>query len=297
MGKSKGSRTVPEVPPPGEKLRVLLDTDAATEVDDQYAIALAILSPERFDIEGFVGAHLGDQGGAEGPARSVAEIERVLDKAGLGGKFPVKPGGHPLQYSAVPTESEGVDFIIERALAGEGARPLWVVVLGPITDVASAWLKCPEIAERVVVFYHARTRYWPEKAWNCNVLRDLKAARVVFASNLPLVVFDTGTYLYAGVEETGERLAPRGPLGAYLHEIRCRTEHFRSPKKAFYDLGDVATLVDASLAYSEVTEAPTIDWDHRLVWGQTHGLIRRVYQIDRDRTFELLYRKFAERWG
>lgn len=33
-------------PPPGQ-LRVIIDTDAANEIDDQYALALALGSPER----------------------------------------------------------------------------------------------------------------------------------------------------------------------------------------------------------------------------------------------------------
>ena len=49
-------RKVPRIPPKGERIRLLVDSDAKNEIDDQWAIALAILSPERFDIEGFVGA-------------------------------------------------------------------------------------------------------------------------------------------------------------------------------------------------------------------------------------------------
>jgi len=83
---------VPEIPPPGERIRLILDTDAANEVDDQYAIALAILSPERFDIEGFVASHFGDRGGPGGIDASAKEIESVLEKGGVLGKFPVKRG-------------------------------------------------------------------------------------------------------------------------------------------------------------------------------------------------------------
>lgn len=287
-------RHVPELPAPGERVRLLIDTDAATEVDDQFALALALHSPERFDIEGLVGAHLGDQGGPDGPDLSVAEIDRVLDRAGRPRPCPVLPGSHPLQYSTTPIDSPGVDLIIERAMDASDDRRLWIVVLGPITDVASAWLKCPEIADRVVVFYHARTTGWPRSCWNVNIYRDLRAARVVLASSLPLVLFDTGTYLRAPMEETAARLAPLGPLGEYLHEIRCRHEWTRSPSKAFYDLGDVATLVDPALAETEVVRTPQIDWDLRLQHTGEYGRMLRVYHIDRDGTFEMLYRKLAE---
>ena len=35
------SRRVPEIPPRHEKLRVVIDSDAKNEIDDQYATALA----------------------------------------------------------------------------------------------------------------------------------------------------------------------------------------------------------------------------------------------------------------
>lgn len=48
------------------KLKIIIDTDAANEVDDQWAIALALGFPERLQIEGFVAAHYGDRGGKGG---------------------------------------------------------------------------------------------------------------------------------------------------------------------------------------------------------------------------------------
>lgn len=98
-----GDRRVPVIPPTGARVRVVIDTDCAAEVDDQYAVALALLSPERFHIEGFVAAHFGDAGGPTGIERSAAEIRTVLEKAGMGGKYPVKKGSHPLQYGSVAT--------------------------------------------------------------------------------------------------------------------------------------------------------------------------------------------------
>jgi len=75
---------------------VVIDSDAKNEIDDQYAIALAILSPERFDVEGFVSANFDNaRGGRDGIARSVDEINHVLDLAGMSGRWPVLAGSHP----------------------------------------------------------------------------------------------------------------------------------------------------------------------------------------------------------
>ncbi len=216
--------TRPAAPwPPAGPVRVILDADAANEVDDQFALALAFGFPERFRIEGLVAAHFGDAGGAGGISKSQAEIERLLALAGLSGKFPVKRGTDPLQYRDRPPSSESVDFIIERARAASPEDPLWLVLLGPATDAAAALLKEPAIADRLVVFWHGRTQ-WPLRCWNFNAYNDTRAAR---------------------------RFAPLGPLGNYLHQIRSRDPRFASPRKGFFDLGDTAAIADPSCALGD----------------------------------------------
>jgi purine nucleosidase len=285
-------RRVPTLRPPGESIRVVIDADCANEVDDQYAVALALLSPERFEIEGFVAAHYGDKGGPEGIERSAREIEAVMAKAGMAGKYPVKLGSHPLQYGSIPTESEGVDFLVERAMASTPEDPLWIIALGPATDAVSAYLKEPRIGDRVVVFWHGRTR-WPEQAWNFNAYNDVRAVRTLFASDLPFVLFDTGTDLTMPMEESEQVIRPHGALGRFLHDIRLREPWYQEPTKGFFDLGDIAFLVDPTLARQEVVEAPTVGWDLDYDHERTHGEIVRVFDIDRDRTFDLLQRKLA----
>jgi hypothetical protein len=54
-------RIVPKVPSKSNKIRIINDTDAKNEVDDQWAMALALLSPERFHIGGFVAANYDHQ--------------------------------------------------------------------------------------------------------------------------------------------------------------------------------------------------------------------------------------------
>lgn len=289
---SAQERKLPQLPPPGEKIRVIIDTDAACEVDDQYALALALLSPERFEIEGIIGAHFGDSGGPEGPEKSVREIRTVLQKSGRKAPPPVKRGSDPFQYSKVPPESEGVEFIIRRALAEDAKPPLWIVSLGACTDVAAAYLKEPRIRDRVVVFWHGRTQ-WPRKAWNFNAYNDLKAVRILFSSDLPLVLFDTGTHLSCPMEESGRTLRPHGALGRYLHDIRLRAKWYQSPTKGFFDLGDIAALVNPDLSKQEVVEAPSVNWDMLYDHGRTHGKILRIHDIDRDGTFKLLSEKLA----
>ena len=285
-------RLVPEIPPKGQRIRVVFDTDAKNEIDDIWAIALAILSPERFQIEGFVAANFDNNRPEAGPdsiEASAREIETILAKAGLAGRYPIKRGSPPMRYKYEPSESEGVDFIIEKAMASTPEDPLWVVGLGAATDIASAYLKEPRIANRVRVFWHFRTR-WPEQCWNFNVIGDVRAARIVFHSDLPFVLFDTGTHLSCPMEFS-QQFVSCGELGRYLHEYRFESAYYRRPDKGFFDLGDIAALVDPNLASWEVVDGPEVGWDLAYRHAGTKGKILRCYDIDREGTMALLYDK------
>ena len=285
-------RKVPKIPPKGERLRVIIDTDAKNEIDDVWAIALAILSPERFKIEGFVAANFDNNRPEAGPDSidaSFKEIKTILSKAGLTGKWPILRGSSPMRYKFEPSESEGVDFIIKKAMESTPEDPLWIVGLGAATDIASAYLKEPRIADRIVVFWHFRTR-WPEKCWNFNVIGDVRAARIVFHSDMSFVLFDTGTHLVCPMEES-EKFMSYGDLGRYLHEYRYQSSYYQRSNKGFFDLGDIAALVDPSLASWEVTKCPEVDWDLSYKFKGTKGSILRCYDIDRDATYVLFNKK------
>jgi len=83
---SNPGRLVPEPPPADQRVRLLIDSDAANEIDDLYAIALAVATPERFAIEGFVATHFAASAfGTDGPAsteksyRLIGELLDVVD--------------------------------------------------------------------------------------------------------------------------------------------------------------------------------------------------------------------------
>ncbi len=288
-------RRVPAIPPKDQKIRVIIDADAHNEIDDVWAIALALLSPERLQIEGFVAANYDNENEGAGPRSietSAQTIHTLLQKAGLAGKIPVKLGSAPMRYQFEPSESEGVDFIVERALASTPEDPLWIVGLGAATNIASAYLKEPRIADRVVIFWHGRTQ-WPDKAANFNVHGDVRAARRLFQSDLSFVLFDTGSDLFCPMAESAP-WAKTGELGRFLHEFRFKSGWYQSPTKGFYDLGDIAALVDPSLGSWEVVDAPEFGWDLAYQFKNTRGRILRCADIDRDGTFALLTRKLNE---
>src|SRR5688500_436166 len=70
-------------------VRVLLDTDANNELDDQHAIAYLLFSGDVFDVEGITVNRTRGGGDAEAQAK---EAERIVTLAGLQKVFPVIRG-------------------------------------------------------------------------------------------------------------------------------------------------------------------------------------------------------------
>jgi purine nucleosidase len=292
----------PKIPPKEERMRVIIVSDATNEIDDVWAIALAILYPERFDIEGFVGSNYDHTSTGVGPksiAMSVNEIHTILAKAGMKGKYPVYAGAHPMQYEFAPSGAEGVDFIVKRAMAGTPENPLWIIGLGAATDLASAYLQEPAIKDRIVMFWHGRTENtWPHRAINYNVKGDMHAARMLFHAPFPFVLFDTGTHLNAGtLEESEKNVKPYGALGEYLYNYRLQREDWRGNKKGFFDLGDIAVLIAPELGTWEETTCPTISPYMDYNFEKTNGTFLRCMDVDRDKAYQLLYRKLKENYG
>jgi inosine-uridine nucleoside N-ribohydrolase len=291
------ARRLPEIPPKGERIRVILDTDAFNEIDDQWAMALALLAPERFEILGLVAANFDHpHGGPSSVESSLREIELVLDKMGLAGRFPIYRGSHPMRYKYEPSPSEGVDFMVETALASPPDDPVWLVALGSATNLASAYLSEPRIAERAVFFWHGRTR-WPDYCHNFNVFGDPIAARTLFHNPIPFVLFDTGGHLSCPMEESERRVAPYGEIGEYLHEFRKTNDWFMQSDKGFFDLGDIAALLDPDIGEWVVEQAPEVKPYLEYDFSKSYGPILRCKDVDRDATFELLYERLAAAYG
>ena len=285
-------RPVAPWPPPAGPLRLIIDTDAGNEIDDQYALALALGSPQRFHMEGIVAAHFGESGGAQGIEKSYQEIQRVLEKAGIDkaespGRIPVFRGSDPLLFRDQAIHSDGVDFIIQQAKSATPESPVWLILLGPATDASAALLKDPSIADRLVIFWHGRTQ-WPVRCWNFNAYNDILAARLLFELQCRLILFDTGEHLLIDPEEFARRFGSLGVLGAYLKEIRQKNSYTRSPAKGIFDLGDIAALADPSIAPWEKVDAPAVGKDLQYDFTTNYGPIIRIYYIDPARTFDLL---------
>ena len=124
------------VPEPANRVRVILNTDAKNEADDQYAIVHAILTP-LFELHGIIPAHFGDRRGPGSLQASHEEVLKLLDLMDLKGHIPVHPGAATmLPDEKTPVPSEGSALIIKEALK-EDPRPF----MSLFSALSLTWLR------------------------------------------------------------------------------------------------------------------------------------------------------------
>jgi inosine-uridine nucleoside N-ribohydrolase len=274
--------------------RVILNTDAKNEADDQYAIVHALLTPS-FEVHGIIAAHFGRQGSM---LASLAEVNLLLKLMNLTVKIRVEPGAlEAMPDEKTPRPSPGAQFIIDEAMKDD-SRALNIVFQGPLTDMASALLMEPAIEKRnihVVWIGGADGLTHYGKEFNLN--NDVHSANVVMRSKLKVTQIPYPVYSRFCVShaELMERVYPHGAIGRYLVE---QLIEFNAGNQEFRSLGDSpgigvllawhagASKMQPALEYDPVTCAPRPNPNNRPI---------RVYEsFDSRFLLEDFYAKLAQ---
>jgi purine nucleosidase len=268
---------------------VLISTDCGCEMDDQWAIAFLTLSGA-FDVRAVITAHA--PGLSPPAAESSAKVARaVLDRLPVQKKPPVIAGSsEPLKDRKTPRKNAGVDRLLTESKGFSRDQRLKVVMLGPATDVASALLIDPTLADRIDVYAMAFDG-WPKGGDPFNVRNDVAAWQVVIDSLVPLTVADgevTRKHLTLTRAEAKSLFAGLGPAGAYLVSIqtgwldrqpRLAREITGSPDAwPVWDLGPVAAL--SGFAEVETRSRPRLRDDRTFDHEHPGGKIGWVKSID-----------------
>jgi len=201
-------------------MSAVLTTDVGCEMDDQWAMAHLLLSRE-IDVKAIITTHARIIGfSSQSSAEKAAEVlARVLpDKTSAHPS--VRAGSSlPLLDAKTPREGAGVDLLLSISTTFTPANRLTVFVTGAATDVASAILKDPLVANRIVVVAMAFDD-WPSGGDKFNVVNDPAAWMVILDSDVPVVVGSgavTKKALRLTRAEGKALMAARGPVGEYLY--------------------------------------------------------------------------------
>ncbi len=131
---------------PSTKADLVLDTDTFNEVDDQFAIAYLLASPEKLNLKALYAApfhnHHSESPG-DGMLKSYEEIHRLLELTGRRKFIPLTYKGSEsyLPDENTPVPSPAAEDLVKRAKEYSAQNPLYVVAIGAITNVASALLR------------------------------------------------------------------------------------------------------------------------------------------------------------
>ena len=286
---------------PRGPIDLVIDSDTYNEIDDQFAIAYAIHAEEKIRLQAIYAAPFFNEhstGPADGMEKSYQEIHRLLQLSGK--SFPVYRGSVSyLQDEKHPVDSEAARDLVSRARNYTPEKPLYVVAIGAITNIASALLTEPDTADRIVVIrLGGNALHWKDnREFNCK--QDVAAARVVLGSGVPLVLLPCMGVVSA-FTTTGPELnfwlRGKGPLCDYLidHTI-AEAEQYAKGKvwsRVIWDVTAVGWLLNDGhrLMLDELVPTPVPEYDNHYTRDPSRPLCRMVYHIHRDALFADLFR-------
>jgi purine nucleosidase len=306
--------------------RIIIDTDPG--LDDAVAILFALAASEELDVLGIVAV-----AGNLPLAQTERNARRVCALAGCP-ELPVYGGcARPLMHSLVTADrihndprldavlpepamalqaQHGVEFLIETLRAAE-AGTITLCVLGPLTNIAMALVKAPEVARRIrelVIMGGAcfeLGNVTPAAEFNIHV--DPHAAAIVVDSGVPITMVPLdATHQLATTEPrlAALRALPNrcGPAVAELLAAfeKNRQAKFGSRARALHDPAVIGYLLRPNLyegrevnvvieTLSPLTTGMTVvDW-----WGVTGRKpnVRFMNSVDADEFYDLLAEKLA----
>ncbi len=173
---------------------VILDTDIGTDIDDTWALAMLLKSPE-LDLRLVTTA----DGDTEYRARLVARLLEIAGRSDVPVAVGVKaeqdhaPGRHQLPWVADyglsrypgPVSHDGVQALIDTVMSSP--EPVTILSIGPLTNLRAALLREPRITQRarfVGMQGSIRVGYAGSATpvAEYNVAQDVASAAVVFSA-------------------------------------------------------------------------------------------------------------------
>ncbi len=284
---------------------VVLDTDTYNEIDDQFALAYLIKNDEKLNLKAIYAAPFSNSH-AETPAigmqKSYDEIKHILTLMGREDLFGCTYYGSEdyLPDEETPVQSDAARHLAQLAMEYTPEKPLYVIAIAAITNVASALLLNPEIADRIVIVWlGGHALHWHDNR-EFNLKQDIAAARVVLGCGAAVVLLPCMGVVEAfstTAPELRENLQGKNALCDYLcsYTIGECSRIRKCPcwSKTIWDVTAVAWLLDGRFMQDEIIPSPIPEYDHH--WGQDkrRHLIRYVYHVNRDALFEDLFAKLT----
>lgn len=289
-----------DIKSPGVK-NIILDTDTFNEIDDQFALAYAMLSPERIRLLSVNAApflNSRSSSPADGMMKSYNEIKRIMHLVDPCVEIPHYKGSEAfLTDKKTPVESDAADNIINTVMNSD--ERIYIVAIGAITNVASAIIKCPELVHRTAVIWlggHALT-YKDTKEFN--LYQDVMSAQVVFDSGIPLVQIPCAgmcSEFITTIPELEYYLRGKNELCDYLVDIvRSYTKKPYGWSKVVWDVTAVAVLTHPEAFRFSIMPRPYVTAEGRYAFDGEREQYIYVNKLSRDPIYADLFTKLSNK--
>ncbi|MEA5258654.1 nucleoside hydrolase [Arcicella aquatica] len=240
------------------RMRVIVDNDFSGDPDGLFQLAHLLLSPS-VEIRGIIGSHLSVNDGFD-PSKTQADnaankAKELLQVMAIKNNIPVFAGSNTAMVNdSTPVKSEAVNFIIQEALRTDTKLPLYVLCGAGLTEIASAVLTNPQIANKLTLIWIGGPEYndlaLPPPNFSTpeyNLKIDISAGAVVFnKSNIALWQIPRNAYRQCIVSYSQllVKVKPTGKVGNYLTTV---LENLMKRIQPYYNLGETYVLGDSPL--------------------------------------------------
>ncbi len=240
------------------RMRVIVDNDFSGDPDGLFQLAHLLLSPS-VEIRGIIGSHLSVNDGFD-PSKTQADnaankAKELLQVMAIKNNIPVFAGSNTAMLNdSTPVKSEAVNFIIQEALRTDTKLPLYVLCGAGLTEIASAVLTNPQIANKLTLIWIGGPEYndlalpppnFSDPEYNLKI--DISAGAVVFnKSNIALWQIPRNAYRQCIVSYSQllVKVKPTGKVGNYLTTV---LENLMKRIQPYYNIGETYVLGDSPL--------------------------------------------------
>lgn len=292
------------------RIPLVLDCDAGNEVDDQFALAWALLHSERLDVQAIYAApytnhffpHEADDptevsDPEEGMHRSYDEIRQVLSLLPVTQTPDVFPGArHYLKDTAQPESNPAVEDLISRARNAQ--QPLHVVCVAAPTNVATALQLAPDIAQKIHILWLGGHSFdWCDTE-EFNLMQDIAASRTLLDSGVALTLIPcrgAASVLATSKPEIHHYLAHTSRIGQYLTEITERLSWIGyAERKVIWDIANIGYLLNPEWFTTFYSASPRLNDNLTWSFDPRRHAIRVVKFIKQDALFADLFRTLGD---
>ena len=287
--------------PENRPVDMVLDTDTYNEVDDQFALCLSLLSPDRVTLKAVYAApfHNSRSSGPEdGMVKSYDEIVRLLATVNVKPDGLVFEGSRGyLPNSETPVDSPAARDLIARAMARPDGDPLYVVAIGCITNVASALLMEPKLVGKIVLVWLAGHEFgWPNTR-EFNMMQDIPASQIILDSGVPLVLvpcMGVASHMTATTYELDACIGGKNALcDALCSLFAAYSGNHYGWAKEIWDAAAVAALAHPEWAPTELVHSPVLSEDNRYSFDNNRHFIRVVRRLNRTEIFRDMFTRLS----